>query len=219
MKNIKTQNIFRFLIAFFLFFSVAELYAQTEKNSKYIVWFSPSKATDIYGIRFNVLPIENEIPSHIFGIELNICPIVVGTFGMAVPYFFMKSTYDIRDDNLSEINFGAYKKVYGLQIGPLSYEPSVICGLDINLMSIESKVHGITVSCFTGQHDVVNGFAISAIGNNDIQCNGAQVGLFNTCSDLRGFQFGLWNKNQKRALPIINWNFSKKTNKTPAYPE
>jgi hypothetical protein len=25
---------------------------------------------------------------------------------------------------------------------------------------------------------------------------------------LKGAQIGLWNKNQKRSLPFINWNFS-----------
>jgi len=36
---------------------------------------------------------------------------------------------------------------------------------------------------------------------------GVQIGLFNKATNFKGIQLGLWNKNQKRNLPIINWNF------------
>jgi hypothetical protein len=31
--------------------------------------------------------------------------------------------------------------------------------------------------------------------------------MFNKTLDLRGIQIGLWNKNGKRSLPLINWQF------------
>jgi hypothetical protein len=36
---------------------------------------------------------------------------------------------------------------------------------------------------------------------------GVQIGLINKSKKLKGLQIGLWNVNQKRKLPLINWNF------------
>ncbi|SEL06514.1 hypothetical protein SAMN04487910_1604 [Aquimarina amphilecti] len=39
---------------------------------------------------------------------------------------------------------------------------------------------------------------------------GIQIGILNKADKLRGIQIGLWNKNERRSLPFINWQFSKK---------
>jgi hypothetical protein len=36
---------------------------------------------------------------------------------------------------------------------------------------------------------------------------GMQLGILNLAEELRGFQIGLWNRNARRALPFINWQF------------
>jgi len=36
---------------------------------------------------------------------------------------------------------------------------------------------------------------------------GLQIGVFNKAVNFKGIQLGIWNKNQKRSLPFINWNF------------
>jgi hypothetical protein len=56
-------------------------------------------------------------------------------------------------------------------------------------------------------HYIVNGLTIGLLGNHDVRCNGVQIGLSNASTDLRGFQLGLWNRNQSRSLPFINWSF------------
>lgn len=45
-------------------------------------------------------------------------------------------------------------------------------------------------------------------GENHISKKGAgiQVGLFNKSNNFKGFQLGLWNVNEKRKLPLINWS-------------
>jgi hypothetical protein len=35
---------------------------------------------------------------------------------------------------------------------------------------------------------------------------GLQIGIFNASKHTKGVQLGIWNKNEKRKLPIINWN-------------
>jgi hypothetical protein len=40
--------------------------------------------------------------------------------------------------------------------------------------------------------------------------SGIQIGIYNKTLKLRGFQFGLWNVNERRSFPLINWNFKEK---------
>ena len=143
------------------------------------------------------------------GIELNINPL-----GAFMPFLLTINSLDpethqpLSSENIEAINFKEYKHINGLQIGLINMEKSVINGLDINASgSFESKTNGITLSLVMNKHYVVNGVTFATIGNHDIKCNGVQIGLFNSCKDLKGIQIGLWNKNQKRSLPFINWNF------------
>ena len=57
--------------------------------------------------------------------------------------------------------------------------------------------------------EIVNGLQFSFILNDSYLTRGVQVGLINRSQSLTGVQFGLWNINQKRKFPIINWNFKK----------
>ncbi len=185
------------------------------QNRKYIAWFSPSDATDVYGLMFNVFPKETgEYPS-IYGMELHLNPI-----GLLAPFVMIvhsidPATHGPMSHALPDtIDYGEYKKIYGLQAGLINMEPSVIYGLDINASgSFESIVNGATISAVMNKHDIANGLTVAVIANHDIRCRGLQVSLVNTCQDLRGFQFGLWNKNQKRSLLLINWCFSAKKEK------
>ncbi|MDO5509836.1 MAG: hypothetical protein Q4F57_04010 [Weeksellaceae bacterium] len=51
------------------------------------------------------------------------------------------------------------------------------------------------------------GLQIAIFGNLATEMNGLQIGLFNYSEKLNGVQIGLWNVNQRRKLPLINWNF------------
>lgn len=53
-----------------------------------------------------------------------------------------------------------------------------------------------------------NGIQISAENYIDKKGSGIQIGVFNKAKNFRGIQLGLWNKNDKRSFPIINWQFS-----------
>jgi hypothetical protein len=183
-------------------------------DKKYVVWYSPSPATDVYGLMFNFFPtrkdVEPEYPN-IYGMEFNISPAGLLALMAIVPYAIIPNT-DIKTHE-NRVQNDSYKQICGLQVGILNFEPSIIHGIDINpFLSLEdSQVNGLTISGLANQHETVNGLTVAVIGNNDAHCRGVQVGLFNTCADLRGIQIGLWNKNQRRSLPLINWSFRKKT--------
>lgn len=52
----------------------------------------------------------------------------------------------------------------------------------------------------------INGVSVGLV-NHAADVRGLQIGLFNKTIELKGFQFGLWNMNEKRRLPIVNWDF------------
>jgi hypothetical protein len=177
------------------------------QESKNFIWYGPSDATHINGLMFTFWPKEKGKLPVINGAEINLCPVAI----FFAPMLLIHSVLD-KDTNqpLSQEldNFKDFKKVNGIQIGFGNLDKTVINGIDINLSgSFESKVNGITVSGVLNKHYLVNGLTIGPMGNHDINCTGIQIGLLNSCKNLRGIQIGLWNKNQKRKLPFINFAF------------
>jgi hypothetical protein len=179
-------------------------------KKKNIIWYGPTDATKINGLLFTFWPIEKGKLPIINGAEINLCPVAI----FFAPMLLIHSVLD-KDTNQPPIeevtDFKNFKKVNGLQIGFGNLDKTVINGIDINLSgSFDSKVNGLTISGVLNKHQEINGLTIAAMGNHDNNCKGVQIGLFNSCKNLRGFQFGLWNKNQKRKLPFINFAFKQK---------
>ncbi|MCG2612926.1 hypothetical protein LZZ85_01500 [Terrimonas sp. NA20] len=100
------------------------------------------------------------------------------------------------------------EKVYGLSVSLTG----TACNCTVNGVSvggiaqIQGRVNGISFSpiSFTEVH---NGIQLS-IFSQTYKMNGIQIGFMNKSSRTRGIQLGLWNRNEKRSLPILNWNFS-----------
>ncbi|MGY6647324.1 LA_2272 family surface repeat-containing protein [Wenyingzhuangia sp. IMCC45574] len=68
--------------------------------------------------------------------------------------------------------------------------------------------NGIMISGPWGNHTkIFNGIQIGFDNHILQKGNGIQIGIYNEAKNFKGIQLGLWNKNQKRSLPIINWNF------------
>jgi hypothetical protein len=183
------------------------------KNKKYIAWFSPSKTTELYGLMFNFSPRFPDYNSTdkypvIYGSEINLNPIGLFTPFVLAIYSIDPATHCPVAKSLDSIKFDRFKIIQGIQVGLINMEPTIINGLDINISgSFESKTNGLTISLVMNKHYISNGLTIALIGNQDTKCNGVQIGLINSAVNLKGVQIGLWNKNQKRNFPIINWNF------------
>lgn len=70
--------------------------------------------------------------------------------------------------------------------------------------------NGLMLAGLFGNHaQNFNGLQISAENYIEGRGIGVQIGIFNKATNFRGIQLGLWNKNDKRSLPILNWQFSK----------
>jgi hypothetical protein len=68
------------------------------------------------------------------------------------------------------------------------------------------KVNGASIAIIFNTSAIVNGVSAGFI--NEVQkIRGVQIGVINNTCNLNGIQIGLWNINQKRKLPFINWNF------------
>lgn len=74
--------------------------------------------------------------------------------------------------------------------------------------NIIDKQNGLQVALIANSSYYMNGLQISAFNYTNTG-NGVQIGIFNKSRHFRGIQIGLWNVNQKRKLPLMNWNFQK----------
>jgi hypothetical protein len=77
----------------------------------------------------------------------------------------------------------------------------------------QDKGVGINAALLDNYSDDFGGVQVSCF-NNSKKMKGLQVGLVNKSEHLRGIQLGLWNVNEKRKLPLINWNFKAKNKKS-----
>ncbi|MES2654067.1 MAG: hypothetical protein V4620_00660 [Bacteroidota bacterium] len=180
-------------------------------NKKYIAWFYPSHATHVYGLNIDFwfkegLWYQNTYPT-INGVDINLNPLVIFTPIMMLLYsadsaFNSPPTLAMTDT----INFSKFKQINGIQIALLNMDATIINGLNINAFaSRETGTRGVTISLLSNKEYFTNGLTLALFGNHNTKCKGVQLGLVNSCRQLKGIQFGLWNKNQKRSLPLINW--------------
>jgi hypothetical protein len=111
--------------------------------------------------------------------------------------------------------------VNGLTLGGIGQYLYAANGISISIVGIITEKHnGLQLSMFNDVHkgngmqlglgnDAIDfkGIQVSVLSNHAVKSRGIQVGLFNKSKNLKGLQFGLWNINQKRKMPLINWNF------------
>lgn len=95
-----------------------------------------------------------------------------------------------------------FKELNGLSITPLGTIAENQNGISIGLINAHNDLNGITVGVYN-QSVKLDGVQFGLI-NQSITNHGIQIGFFNR-SYSKGFQLGVWNKNAKRSLPILNW--------------
>lgn len=98
----------------------------------------------------------------------------------------------------------------GIQIAGAGTEAVYSNGVIISCLN--TKVHqgrGLQIGGFN-QYVDFRGLQVGVF--NDVEqkggeLRGLQIGLYNNTQKLKGIQIGLINRNEKRILPLINWNF------------
>lgn len=97
--------------------------------------------------------------------------------------------------------------VNGVSLHPIGGRVELSNGMMLSgIMSFVTISNGWSASLFILSSGTTNGLTTSLFHNSTIELNGLQISLFNTSFRTKGVQIGLWNKNEKRSLPFINWN-------------
>lgn len=177
-----------------------------DKNQidRFVFGFIPSVATNIYGIALG--PVGSEAicnkPYTKYSHGLNLQLLGQGFFQI----FYIKT---LQFDDFHWMSDTVPKRAVhnGLLISPLGTFTDQINGVSFSLwMSMGKKINGLSFNFFWNLYEEINGVSIALV-NHVTKVNGMQIGLLNKTKNLRGFQIGLWNQNEKRSLPILNWNF------------
>lgn len=120
-----------------------------------------------------------------------------------------QSLKNVRGISVTGLGCGLYS-CYGINIAGAGTEVFYLKGVSAAVLT--NKV-------YTGQGVQIGGFndfkrftgfqlgIYNDIENKSESFTGLQIGVLNKTKKLRGIQIGLWNINQRRALPLINWNF------------
>lgn len=168
-------------------------------------------------------------------IEANPTALVIPFFVFYLPEIIRKNKNNIDKDSLQIIKVNKEKpfiQMNGLNVSSGCFMTAAnVNGLSVSLFNKINKMNGITITGLGLQSDALNGFSVGAyngtnklngvciglfnetyslkgtqIGfyNYSVTNSGVQVGVFNM-SKSKGFQIGLWNINNKRSMPFINW--------------
>lgn len=121
---------------------------------------------------------------------------------MAEPY-----SEKINGFNLSPAGTVCDCLVNGISAGFIGQINRKVTGVSVSLVLNLAQAHNGVQMAMVNQSYAMNGIQIG-ISNSGGRTRGLQIGLFNHSTNFKGVQIGLWNTNQKRKLPLLNWNFS-----------
>ena len=93
----------------------------------------------------------------------------------------------------------------GVQLAAIGNHVVIFSGLQCAFLNKAKQLKGIQVGLYN-ESNKEKGVQIAVLNKSE-EINGVQIGLINRSKKTRGFQFGLLNENEKRVLPLINWNF------------
>jgi len=111
----------------------------------------------------------------------------------------------VRGLNLSLTGSAIRGNVYGVSLGGIATVTNEVRGFSgAFYMNMTRKTSGVQVAFGNHSHQV-NGLLLGVLGSQTAEINGLQVGLINFADSGHGIQIGLWNRNSKRSLPLINW--------------
>ena len=79
-------------------------------------------------------------------------------------------------------------------------------GIQISgLLNEATSSNGIQIS-ISNSAEYMTGFQIGGANYTNRKMIGIQIGIFNKSTNTKGIQLGLWNINENRTLPFINWS-------------
>ena len=207
-----------------------------DRKMRFPVWITHSNKSDIIGLSFAAFPkgvFKNDTTlARTYGIRVEASLVAVLSPLMPRSPISTNDRAYVKKQNatLDEI-------VYGINLSTGTFGQTKVHGFSGGLfMQYLYNLNGIALTGMGNLIENHNGVGISALGNDIYKSNGIligfgnsvskfngiqiggfndvlkkgvglQLGIFNTAQNFKGIQLGLWNKNEKRSLPFINWNF------------
>ncbi|MEG1230405.1 MAG: hypothetical protein RSD71_17075 [Flavobacterium sp.] len=213
MKNITILTTF-----LFLFLTVSSYGQINQKKDYFPGWTFHKDSINIHGISIGLWSFNDEPRyTNTNGVKFELIGV-----GIALPLIPRSPIVETEEDFLKLNQKPLSERINGLSlstsgtvchcvtngftagfIGQINFK---VNGISTSLvMNLVQKQNGFMASMFNDAYSV-NGLQIG-LGNTGVKARGVQIGLINNSKNLKGIQIGLWNVNQKRKLPLINWNF------------
>jgi hypothetical protein len=188
------------------------------------IWTFHQKNINIHGISVGFFSTAiSERNTNTNGIRLEL--IGLGMFTALIPSFpeFDTLPPSERINGLSLSASGTICDCYtnGVSAGFVGQINRQVNGISLSaMMNIAKKQNGVMIATanyteitnglqlgLTNGSSKINGVQIAMTINESEEMRGLQIGVVNKSENFRGIQIGIWNVNQKRKLPIVNWNF------------
>ena len=230
-----TTNILTFL---FLILTISS-YGQDEKRKNYFpIWTFHQDSINIHGISVGLWTFNSEPPrfTNTNGIKVELIGIgiplllmprspIVETDSAFVKLEQKPLSEKINGLNLSLSGTACHCLTNGLTAGLIGQIHFQVNGISISIFGNSTQKHNGVMAAISNEAYYMNGLQVGLfnsgyktkgvqlgiIGNYADEMKGLQIGLSNISKKLKGIQIGLWNVNQKRKLPFINWNFEEDT--------
>jgi hypothetical protein len=198
-------------------FIVINSYGQIQQDSVikrrniFPIWTFHSKNTTIYGVSLGLWSYSENLKfTNTNGLKLEL--IGLGFVLPLIPESPVAES-EIEFDNLK--NDTMSETINGISLSATgAFCDCIVNGISAGFIGqFEHKVNGVSASFLININQIHNGVQIGFI-NETYKMRGIQIGGINKSSNTRGIQIGIWNINEKRKFPLINWNFRPKKDKS-----
>lgn len=215
-----TPKIIRSLTTSIFIISTIALYGQVRKVKNYSpLWTFHQKNLNIHGISLGIGTSRSEprntntngIKIEIIGAGL-IIPLIPQSPVVQNDSEFIKLSQEPISEVINGLGLSAFGTVCdcitnGINLGLIGHYNFKVNGISASLFMNFSQIQNGMMTAFFNDAYYISGLQLG-VSNNGYKAKGVQIGLFNKSDELQGLQIGLWNVNQKRKLPLINWNFN-----------
>jgi hypothetical protein len=226
------------ILTILFFILTISSYGQVDNRKNYFpIWTFHKDSINIHGISVGLWSFNSEprftntngIKIELIGIGIGI-PLIPRSPIVETDSAFIKLKQEPLSERINGLNLSAsgsacHCLTNGLTAGFIGQMHFQVNGISTSLfMNFTQKHSGVMTALFNDAYYMnglqlgfsnngykTKGLQVGILENNADEMNGLQIALFNKSKKLKGIQIGLWNVNQRRKLPLINWNFKRDT--------
>ncbi len=215
-----TERMKRITIILLILFSAIFSFSQNDSlkfdkktKDRFVIWLIPSASKNIYGIAIG--PVGSEAicnkPYTKYSHGLNV---QIPGQGILQVFYILNSPFkqsyknDIIENEVIVVDTSYNRVIHnGLLLSLLGTFSDQVNGVSISgWMSLGKNINGVSANLLWNLYHEINGLSIGVF-NSSLIMQGVQIGFINKTIKLKGVQIGFWNRNEKRSLPLVNWNF------------